>query len=135
MKQTVWSLLKGTCVGAMLVVLTGCCSTFGHQHATTSTAPTAQATTTRGCPVVTREGDMMVAKMALPTHVLNTSDILLERTLPIEARVGETIEYTVKVTNLTDCPLEDVAVTERLPDGFKLVSSSPQAATDGSKAK
>src|SRR5687768_9733767 len=55
------------------------------------------------------------AVLAYPTGNRNTSSLLIERLSPPEVRVGESYEYQIKVTNLTNATLSDVVVREKLP--------------------
>ncbi len=52
--------------------------------------------------------------------------IRLERLMPTEVPLNVPFDYTLKVTNLTETPVHDVIVTERLPQNFQLQSSDPQ---------
>jgi uncharacterized repeat protein (TIGR01451 family) len=51
----------------------------------------------------------------------------LDRTAPAEVPVNVPFDYTLKVTNVTQTPVHDVIVRERLPQNFKLQSSDPAA--------
>ncbi len=79
------------------------------------------------CPIVTRKAGKTHVAMAFPTGNTKTSVILLEKISPAEIRVGQPFEYTIDVTNLTNCKLDDVVVTDQLPDMFELKGSQPQA--------
>lgn len=66
--------------------------------------------------------------MAVPTGDRATSHLLLERTAPIEVTLGKSYEYTINVTNLTECPCTSVVVADKMTAGdFALESSTPQA--------
>jgi uncharacterized repeat protein (TIGR01451 family) len=79
------------------------------------------------CPVITTANGMTTAKMAIPTGDVNSSVVLLQTTTPAEVYVGDTVDYEMTVTNLTDCPLDDVILTAQIPDNFDFKGSAPQA--------
>jgi len=58
--------------------------------------------------------------------------IQLEKTTPKDVQLGAVFDYSIKVTNLTDMPVEDVVVMERIPNGFNFTSASPAATKNGS---
>ncbi len=59
--------------------------------------------------------------------------IRLDRRTPAEVPLNVPFDYTLKVTNVTQMPVHDVIVRERLPQNFKLQSSDPAAEqTEGS---
>lgn len=51
--------------------------------------------------------------------------IRVEKTIPAEIQLGDTFDYQIKVTNLTEAPVRGVIVTETLPEGFKVLSATP----------
>jgi uncharacterized repeat protein (TIGR01451 family) len=57
--------------------------------------------------------------------------IRLDRLTPAEVPLRVPFDYTLKVTNLTETPVHDVVVTERLPPNFQLRSSDPQPEKEG----
>lgn len=69
----------------------------------------------------------------MPTGEVNSSVVLLETKTPAEVCVGEAVEYEMKVTNLTDRALDDVALTAQIPDNFSLQASAPQAQINTSR--
>ena len=73
------------------------------------------------------------ASHAFPTGRKSTSAVMLERGTPAQVPVGQPYEYELRVTNLTDHPLEDVVVNERVGDDLSVDSAEPAAAsvTDG----
>ena len=81
------------------------------------------------CPVVTKEGDQIRAVYAMPTGVAATSEVQLEKTSPAEVVLGQTFSYDIKVTNLTNCPLDNVVLTEKIPAGFGFTEASPKEAS------
>lgn len=94
-------------------------------------APRAQAPcSTRKCsgseaPVLLDNGLLSVCK-AVPTGDLETSILLIERFYPQEVRPGEVIEYMIRVTNLTQRPIKNISLTERVPAGFNWTESIPK---------
>ncbi|WP_162343044.1 T9SS type B sorting domain-containing protein [Cyclobacterium salsum] len=44
---------------------------------------------------------------------------------------GEMVDFTLSLTNTSSFPLEEVQVTELLPEGLMLLSTSPQASEEG----
>lgn len=67
--------------------------------------------------------------MAFPTGLRESSGLLLEKVVPAEVMVGKPFTYEYKVINLTDYPLSDVVVVDRVTDNFQRTDSSPAAAT------
>lgn len=77
----------------------------------------------------------MRGSMAFPTGLRDSSGLLLEKVVPAEVMVGKPFTYEYKVINLTDYPLSDVVVVDRVTDNFQRTDSSPAAATvDGGLA-
>jgi uncharacterized repeat protein (TIGR01451 family) len=70
---------------------------------------------------------LRVARLAYPTGNMATSVIALERMMPVEVRIGESFEYTVTLTNLTSTRVDDLVLTETLPQGFNVTSITPSA--------
>ena len=68
---------------------------------------------------------------AYPTGDRKTSTVMVERSAPKEVQAGSPYSYTLKVTNLTGLPLEDVSVKEILGDGFTFTSASPKPTKTG----
>lgn len=57
------------------------------------------------------------------------SVIAVDRTAPAEVQVGDMFEYQIKVTNVSDVSLEDVAVSESVSGSFKFDSAQPTPAS------
>ena len=68
-------------------------------------------------------------QMAFPTGDRQTSALLLEKQMPAQIRLNREFDYQLKVTNLTDQTLSDVAINEQTPDNFRIVSASGEGAT------
>ena len=52
--------------------------------------------------------------------------VRLDRLAPAEVPLNVPFDYTLKVTNVAETPLQDVVVLERLPKNFTLRSSDPE---------
>jgi uncharacterized repeat protein (TIGR01451 family) len=72
---------------------------------------------------------------AYPTGSLNTSQILLEKTVPKQVMVNRDYAYQIVVTNLQSNTLKNIVITDKLPPNFELVSSDPQAGISGDTAQ
>ncbi|MFQ6036064.1 MAG: hypothetical protein ACE5NM_09510 [Sedimentisphaerales bacterium] len=59
--------------------------------------------------------------------------IQLDKTMPREAALNESFDYSIEVTNLTNISLTDVVITEDLPNDFEFIGASPIARKDGNK--
>src|SRR5579864_807169 len=66
--------------------------------------------------------------MAFPTGDRNTSALLVEESGPREVRVGQPYNYEIRVTNLTNQPLNGVVLTQRIPANFRLNSGATDTA-------
>ncbi|MCA9395124.1 MAG: hypothetical protein KC900_13060 [Candidatus Omnitrophica bacterium] len=66
-------------------------------------------------------------KTALPYPTGNkaTSTVVLEKHFPQKAVVGQKFTYMIKVINLTAVPLEEVVVSEQIPENFTISMSEP----------
>lgn len=64
--------------------------------------------------------------LAIPTGQRSTSTLLLETLVPTEVIAGQPYTYDIRITNLTDAPVDNVVVTDTLPPEFKLASSTPK---------
>lgn len=118
---------------AALVVLAGCCSLDKPAAAPAVKAPPAPVyvPSSGGCPVVGRDGANVVTRQAIPTGADATSVLLLEKSAPAEVAVGQEFAYTIKATNLTPCELDEVVVTDTIPQGIDYKSSTPNAVQAG----
>ena len=129
----------GKTLGAVLGVvgialLTGCqCpQTASGEPAPAKTRP--RKTMTDGCPTVMMQGGQTMVSQAFPTGEERTSLVLLESTSPSEVMLGQAFDYSMDVTNLTDCKLYEVTVTEDLVQNYELQASNPQAQVRGNTA-
>jgi uncharacterized repeat protein (TIGR01451 family) len=62
-------------------------------------------------------------RLYYPTGERASSVILLEKSGPAQVRVGQPYNYQIKVTNLTDAPLQGVTVQEMLPGNFRVTTN------------
>ena len=62
--------------------------------------------------------------------------LTLEKKAPVEVSVGQAARFEIIVRNIGQVPAQGVVVTDRVPQGTKLVSTNPQAAqaADGALA-
>ena len=65
---------------------------------------------------------------AFPTGFLESSGLLLEKTVPLEVLVGQPFTYEYQVHNLTDCTLHDVTVSDYVTEVFRPESAQPEPA-------
>jgi uncharacterized repeat protein (TIGR01451 family) len=63
--------------------------------------------------------------MAYPTGLRESSIVYVERVSNYEVRVGKAHDYQIRVTNLTDNPVADVVVRERMPRTFEFRAAKP----------
>ena len=59
------------------------------------------------------------------------SGLRVDRLSPAEVPLHTPFDYTIKVTNVTPTPVQDVVLRERLPKNFRLRSTDPQARQEG----
>ncbi len=69
---------------------------------------------------------MVSTAIAIPTGNRATSGMLIEKMAPAEVSVGQSYDYTIKVTNLTRQSLSEVTITDTIEGKFDLASSSPE---------
>lgn len=133
MSRKQWLVSFGTAVSAsVLVVLSGCCSL--EKPPAPAPKPVAAKPAplpSTGCPVVGRDGANIIARQAIPTGVEGSSVLLLEKSAPAEVAVGQEFTYTIKATNLTPCELDEVVVTDTIPQGVEYKGSTPTGVQAG----
>jgi len=112
------SILGAWRLALVLSLAFGCSSTPEKKES----EPTRVESTSRG------DGLRWTAR-AYPTGERNTSTILLESGSPAEVTAASPYDYVIRVTNLTDQPLENVNVYDKPEGNFRLEKSSPVAAT------
>src|SRR4051794_21746272 len=62
--------------------------------------------------------------MAYPTGDRNSSTLLIEKFGPAQIRLNKPTTYELKVTNLTNNPLNNIQLREQLNGSFKVASAS-----------
>jgi len=127
MKKQVLGLLAGI---ATVAVMTGCQCVKAKKHAAAPAPAPAKAMMVKkatGCASMKTDGSQNVVSQAFPTGDVNSSLILLETTAPAEVVVNQPFICKLKATNLTDCDLEDVVVTDKLPANLDVMASDPKA--------
>jgi hypothetical protein len=67
--------------------------------------------------------------MAFPTGLRESSGLLLEKVVPAEVMLGQPFSYEYRVINLTDFPLADVVVMDKVTDNFRTTDATPPAAS------
>jgi uncharacterized repeat protein (TIGR01451 family) len=83
------------------------------------------------------ETDTNYSWKAYPNTAKTPSDakLLVERESPKTVRPNEEYTYVVKVTNQSYYKIDDVTITEKLPDGFKLIKATPSPEKRGNDLK
>jgi uncharacterized repeat protein (TIGR01451 family) len=116
-------------IGATLsAVMLACgCESFRAKHAK---APQEERD---GASVTSRSDGMVRTAFAFPTGERSSSVLLVEKVAPREIRLNKPYEYEIKATNLTDAPLIDVVVRERLSDRdtLEITRSDPNFRAEG----
>ncbi|MHC4959271.1 MAG: hypothetical protein ACYTGN_12955 [Planctomycetota bacterium] len=79
-------------------------------------------------PERTGEDGLVWNARAIPTGSASTSAVLLERGTQAQIPVAQAHEYKIRVTNLTDLPLDDVVVTEQGSTDLAIGSADPAPA-------
>lgn len=92
-------------------------------------AQAAPATKPAAKPAPKAMDGMLLSAMALPTGDKGTSVVLLEKFGPAEVKLNQAFEYRLVVTNLTDGDLDQVAISDPFPQGFKIQSTEPAFAS------
>ncbi|MFW6061837.1 MAG: hypothetical protein ACOC93_03420 [Planctomycetota bacterium] len=72
----------------------------------------------------------LVATSYLPTFDEDTSQVRVELTMPQEAQVGQTFDYTIRATNIAGIPLRNVVVLHEFPENFEPIEVSRQGQMD-----
>ena len=73
---------------------------------------------------------------AIPSGDVATSTVTIEKFMPAKLEPDSVYSYTVRVTNVSKGPLNDVVVTDELPpSGYTLISAEPDAQRAGGTLK
>lgn len=64
---------------------------------------------------------------------LSSSDNVLcvEKVMPKKIQVGKQFDYTIKVTNLAECGVDDVVITEKILEKFAILNANPESTRSG----
>lgn len=81
------------------------------------------------CCGATKSKPVGSSKCAMGTHGGDKSNsaIWVEKSMPNQVVSGKAFEYPITLTNLRDCALEDVVVSEKFSEQFEGQSSTPEA--------
>jgi len=90
-------------------VLSGCATCCGE----TKSKPASTGGTLRGS-----MGCDDCEKSSSPLHI--------DKEMPNQVVIGKPYSYTIKVSNVSECVLEDVVVTERISEKYEMESAAPQ---------
>lgn len=79
----------------------------------------------------------MEAGVALPAGGIRCPDIgMVKESSPASVKAGDTFTWTITVSNLNDCVLDDVKIVDTVTTtsgiGYQILSTSPAAESDGS---
>lgn len=74
---------------------------------------------------LTRDG-MLRGTLDLPSGPNAGAVISVEKVMPSKVTVGKPFEYTLNVTNRSDCYLSDVTVSEKFPEKYEMLKASPE---------
>lgn len=117
MKRQLVSLL------AAMFVLAGCQSTQKEQ-----TIPVQESKTKSKPMMMAKEGDHHVVRY-YPCEGCGV--VKVEKMMPKQVMKGMGFEYEIMITNLTEYPLSDVAVTDQMHSNMKFEKSMPMAKVSG----
>ncbi|MHC4372037.1 MAG: hypothetical protein ACYSW8_30900, partial [Planctomycetota bacterium] len=96
-------------------------------------APTLRMPVVRADAPAVARGDMVAVSESGSSIVSKTYPwaecgvVQLDKTMPKEVGLNKPFNYIIKITNLTNTALNDIIITEQLPDSFKFLSANPSA--------
>jgi uncharacterized repeat protein (TIGR01451 family) len=64
--------------------------------------------------------------MAFPTGLRESSGLLVEKIVPAEVLAGQKFDYSYKVSNLTDYPIQMVTLADHVSPNFSAAEADPQ---------
>ena len=64
--------------------------------------------------------------MGFPTGLRESSGLLIEKTVPAEVLAGQQFDYSYKVSNLTDYPIQMVTLSDRVSPNFTAAEADPK---------
>ena len=84
-------------------------------------------TTSQGMcqPTISRNGNIILASYAIPTGQMESSALLVEEKAPAEVQVGYPFSYEIKVSNISECELREVTLSDQCAESFMLRNASP----------
>jgi len=133
-KMTRWSTTALLACGLAVLTAAGCSQKTKEQmwgkseNKPRETQQTQQAQQTNK----TRTEDGRIhASAAFPTGDQATSGLLIEKSAPQSVQLNSPFQYTITATNLTNVTLEDVVVTEQIPENLEVTGSAPRATKSG----
>ncbi|HNX69624.1 MAG TPA: hypothetical protein PLL75_03085 [Candidatus Omnitrophota bacterium] len=71
-------------------------------------------------------GGMLRGTMGCDDCEKSSSPLLVEKEMPKQIVVGKPYTYTILVSNKSECGLDDVVVTERIPDQYEMNTAAPE---------
>jgi len=98
------------------------------QQAPAAESPTAQTPAQPAVSVVPGQG-----KISKIYPCAECGLVRLEKTMPQQVELGRSFEYNISVTNITQRPLQDIIVTEQIPEHFTYTSADPTATVEGNR--
>jgi uncharacterized repeat protein (TIGR01451 family) len=75
---------------------------------------------------------MLKSSYAHPTGDPETSALLLDKIVPAQVVAGQPFEYELRVTNLASIDLDNVAVSETLPENLSVIGTEPKVTSSAS---
>lgn len=136
-------LLTTVILAAGLTGLSACESTPSSRSSSSSRTPTTATTSGNTGPAApttaparatpasstTSSDGMSRVAVSLPTGDPRTSALTLEKVMPAQVMVGQSFDYMINVLNVSDISLDNVIVSDSLPEGFNVADSSPRYAS------
>lgn len=126
-RQGLWSFVTvaGTVAGLMIG---GCTQQKAEPASTPRPEPMKTADAPKAAPAMAAPGTQY-----WPTGRRESSAIAVEKIAPAEVAAGQSFDYTLRVTNLTNTVVENVVLTDTMDGGFKMASSAPAGQADGNR--
>lgn len=79
-----------------------------------------------GTPKAPVRSGMLHGAMGCDDCDKDSSPLHIEKEMPQQIVVGKPYTYTIKVINASGCGLDDVDITERMPDGYEMSTAVPE---------
>lgn len=114
----------------LAVILIGCACTPAEPEPTPAPAPVANpAPAPKPAPAPVATG---AYNRASQDYLCSGCGALkIEKVMPETVQLNQPFDYVINVTNLTGQALSDIAIKDRLPEGYKYAGSTPEATADG----